>query len=409
METEKVENETKKKLSKSAKCLIISDLIYTITALFAETFLIAYFLKITNENIVQIALYYIIVKGLNGIGLILIGRFIKGKPTVRTKILSLGIIIRAIFILFIVLLGNNLSSYFVIVAIFCGISETLYWSTHELIFIDVTNNDNRKDYMSIKKILSTIVKIVAPLVLGSTIELYSFTKIAIYVFVLSVIQIIISLQISPNEFDSTDEQTEEYDIKAYLKELQKDKKSKLNAYYKSNLVYGIIEDPMSTLVTIITVMTFKTSLNLGILTTIFSICSIIALYLYKRYYNKNNSKIILAICSTLIFVGAIGLIIDIEKSTLIIYNFACTVSLCIFDVIFNTQKGNLIKECDIGKRNVEHVMLNGFITDISRVIGFSFILIAGLINNMIVFKILLLIIALFVPLYSKLVSNLENR
>lgn len=208
MESKEAQNETKKKLSKSAKCLIISDLIYTITALFAETFLIAYFLKITNENIVQIALYYIIVKGLNGIGLILIGYFIKGKPTVRTKILSLGIIIRAIFILFIVLLGNNLSSYFVIVAIFCGISETLYWSTHELIFIDVTNNDNRKDYMSIKKILSTIVKIVAPLVLGSTIELYSFTKIAIYVFVLSVIQIIISLQISPNEFNSTDEKTE---------------------------------------------------------------------------------------------------------------------------------------------------------------------------------------------------------
>lgn len=409
MEPKEAQNGTKKKLSKSAKCLIISDLIYTITSLFAETFLIAYFLKITNENIIQIALYYIIVKGLNGIGLILIGRFIKGKPTVRTKILSLGIIIRAIFILFIVLLGNNLSSYFVIVAIFCGISETLYWSTHELIFIDVTNNDNRKDYMSIKKILSTIVKIVAPLVLGSTIELYSFTKIAIYVFVLSVIQIIISIQIKPNEFNSTDEQTEKYDIKAYLKELQKDRKSKLNAYYKSNLVYGIIEDPMSTLVTIITIMTFKTSLNLGILTTIFSICSIIALYLYKRYYNKNNSKIILAICSTLIFIGAIGLVINIQKSTLIVYNFACTVSLCIFDVIFNTQKGNLIKECNIEKRNVEHVMLNGLYTDISRVIGFSFILIAGLINNMIVFKILLLIIALFVPLYSKLISNLENR
>ncbi len=399
----------KNKLNKNAKCLIISDLIYTITSLFAETFLIAYFLKITNENIVQVALYYIIVKGLNGIGLILIGHLIKGKPTYRTKILSLGIIIRAIFILFIVLLGYNLSSYFVIVAIFCGISETLYWSTHELIFIDVTSNDNRKDYMSIKKILSTIVKIVAPLVLGSTIELYSFTRIAIYVFVLSVVQIFVSLQISPNGFNSVDEQTEKYDIKTYLKELGKDKKSKLNDYYKSNLIYGIIEDPMSTLVTIITVMTFKTSLNLGILTTIFSICSIIALYLYKKYYNKNNSKIILSICSMLIFIGAIGLVIDIGKSTLIVYNFACTVSLCIFDAIFNTQKGNLIKECNIEKRNVEHVMLNGLYTDISRVMGFTLILIAGLINNIIAFKVMLLIIALFVPLYSKLISDLENR
>ena len=399
-------NDSTKKLNKSAKCLIMSDLIYTITALFAETFLVAYFLKITNENIVQIALYYIIVKSLMGIGLILMGNFIKGKPNIRTKILSLGIVVRAIFILFIVILGNKLSNYFVIVAIFCGISETLYWSTHELIFIDVTSNENRKDYMSIKKILSTITKIVAPLVLGSTIELYSFTKIAIYIFVLSVIQIIISLQIKPNELNTTKEQNDKYDIKAYIKEIMKNRNSKVNAYYRSNLIYGIIEDPMSTLVTIITVMTFKTSLNLGILTTIFSIFSIISLYLYKKYYNKNNSKIILSICSILIFIGAVGLVIG--KSTLIIYNFACTVSLCIFDVIFNTQKGNLIKECNIENRNVEHVMLNGLLTDISRVIGFCLILIAGLINNMIAFKILLLIIALCVPVYSKLISNLEK-
>ena len=401
-------NDSTKKLNKSAKCLIMSDLIYTITALFAETFLVAYFLKITNENIVQIALYYIIVKSLMGIGLILMGNFIKGKPNIRTKILSLGIVVRAIFILFIVILGNKLSNYFVIVAIFCGISETLYWSTHELIFIDVTSNENRKDYMSIKKILSTITKIVAPLVLGSTIELYSFTKIAIYIFVLSVIQIIISLQIKPNELNTTKEHNDKYDIKAYIKEIMKNRNSKVNAYYRSNLIYGIIEDPMSTLVTIITVMTFKTSLNLGILTTIFSIFSIISLYLYKKYYNKNNSKIILSICSILIFIGAVGLVIDIGKSTLIIYNFACTVSLCIFDVIFNTQKGNLIKECNIENRNVEHVMLNGLLTDISRVIGFCLILIAGLINNMIAFKILLLIIALCVPVYSKLISNLEK-
>lgn len=409
MEKEETIKNESKKLNKSAKCLILSDLIYTITALFAETFLVAYFLKITNENITQISLYYIIVKAINGIGLILIGNFIKNKPNIRTKILSIGIVIRAIFILFIVILGENLSNNFVIVAIFCGISETLYWSTHELIFIDVTNNNNRKDYMSIKKILGTIVKIIAPILLGSTIELYSFTKIAIYVFVLSVIQIIISLQINPKEFKTKNDEIEKYNIKKYIKELKNNKKPKLNSYYKSNLIYGIIEDPMSTLVTIITVMTFKTSLNLGILTTIFSLCSIIALYLYKRYYNKKNAKIILTICSTLILIGAIGLIINIGKPTLIIYNFACTVSLCIFDAIFNTQKGNLIEECHIEKRNVEHVMLNGFFVDTSRIIGFGLILIAGIMNNIIALKILLLIIALCVPIYAKLVCNLENR
>ena len=204
-------------------------------------------------------------------------------------------------------------------------------------------------------------------------------------------------------------QNEKYDIKEYIKELCKSENSKLKSYYKSNLLYGIIEDPISTLVTIITVMTFKTSLNLGILTTIFSICSIGALYLYKKYYNKKNSKVLLTVCSTLILIGATGLVINIGKVTLVIYNFVCTLGLRIFDAIFNTQKGDLIEECHIEKRNVEHVMLNAFLTDLSRVIGFCLILIVGLINNMIIFKILLLFIALCVPIYSKMIVDLENK
>lgn len=45
-----------------------------------------------------------------GIGSVLIGNFIKDKPTVRTKVLSVGVIIRALFILFIVILGDKLAS-----------------------------------------------------------------------------------------------------------------------------------------------------------------------------------------------------------------------------------------------------------------------------------------------------------
>ena len=127
----------KEKLGKNAIFLIASDLIYTITALFAQTFLVAYLLKITNDNITQVSLYYMIINFIHAMGSIFIGKFIKNGKYNKTKILSLGIIIRAIFILFIVLLGNKLSNMFVIVAIFCGISETLYWSAHEIIFVEM--------------------------------------------------------------------------------------------------------------------------------------------------------------------------------------------------------------------------------------------------------------------------------
>lgn len=397
----------KEKLGKNAIFLIASDLIYTIIALFAQTFLVAYLLKITNDNITQVSLYYMIINFIHAMGSIFIGKFIKNGKYNKTKILSLGIIIRAIFILFIVLLGNKLSNMFVIVAIFCGISETLYWSAHEIIFVEITNNENRKSYMATKKIASTIVNIVAPIILGSTIELYSFTKIAIYVLALSIIQIVLSFQI---KIDSkVNVKTTKFSLKNYINTIKTKKGLKVHKYYKSNLLYGIVEDPMKTLVTIITIMTFKTSLNLGILTTIFSIFQIAVMYLYKKFYNKSNAKYILFAVSSLIFIGAMGLVIDIDKITLIIYNFACTTGLCIFDAIYNTQKGDLIKECNIEQYDVEHVMFNSILTCSSRFIGFSLILIVGIIDNMVFFKGLLAVIAILVLIYSRIIINMEEK
>ena len=61
-------------------------------------------------------------------------------------------------------------------------------------------------------------------------------------------------------------------------------------------------------------MTFKTSLNLGILTTIFSAFSMLSLMLYDKFYNKNNAKFILALCSIIVVIGVIGLLINIIKN-----------------------------------------------------------------------------------------------
>ena len=54
-----------------------------------------------------------------------------------------------------------------------------------------------------------------------------------------------------------------------------------------------------------------------------------------------------------------------------------------FDAIYNTQKGDLIKECNIEQYDVEHVMFNSILTCSSRFIGFSLILIVGIIDNMV--------------------------
>lgn len=393
------------KIGKSAKLLIASDLIYTLIGVFSETFLVAYFLKITNKNITTISIYYILIYTLLSLGSVLMGKVIKKSPNKSKQIMSLGIVTRALFILLIVLLSDKISTNYVLIAIIYAISEMLYWCAHELIYIDVTNNDNRKKYMSIKKILSKVVNIASPIILGTSIELYSFTKIAVYVFMLSIIQILITLFIRTN----IKKEKRKYNFKEFSKLVKKSKLKKIQKYSLSAISYGIVESSISTLIVIITIMTFKTSLNLGILTTIFSACSMISLVLYNKFYNKNNAKFILSLCSIVAVSGVIGLLMNINKTNLVIYNFCYTITFCIFDVVYNTRKGDLVKECKIDKYREEYIGYTSIALGIGRVIGYVLMLAVSFTNNIIYFKILLAVVTLFAPIYCYLmVKSLKD-
>lgn len=389
-----------KRISKSAKLLMASDLIYTLTAVFIETFLVAYFLKVTNESITTISVYYIIIYSLLTIGIILMGKVIKKVPTKTKHIMSCGIIARALFILFIVLLADKISTNYILIAVIYAFSEILYWCAHDLIYIDVTNNNNRKNYMSIKKILGKIVNIVSPIILGTSIEFYSFTKIAVYVFILSVIQIIITLFIKT---DIKIERKQKYDFKKFIEYVRNNKLKKIQNYNLSGIAYGIIESSISTLIVIITIMTFKTSLNLGILTTVFSICSMISLMVYNRFYNTKNAKFILSLCSIIVVIGVVGLLINISKISLVIYNFCYIITFCIFDAVYNTRKGDLVKECKIEKFREEYIGYTSIAIGLGRIIGYVLMLIISFTTDIIYFKILLAIVTLFAPIYCYLI------
>ena len=388
-----------RKIEKNAKLLIASDLIYSLTGVFVETFLVAYFLKVTNKNITTISIYYILIYSLTSLGNIVMGKIIKRAPDKSKQIMSFGIVARALFILFIVLLSEKIATNYILIAIIYAFSEMLYWCAHELIYIDVTNNDNRKKYMSIKKILCKIVNVISPIILGTSIEFYSFTKIAVYVFALSVIQILITLFIKTN----IKKEKRQYNFKEFMEYIKRNKLKKIQKYNLSAISYGIVESSISTLIVIITIMTFKTSLNLGILTTIFSAFSMLSLMLYNKFYNKNNAKFILALCSVVVVIGVIGLLINISKTSLVIYNFCYMVTFCIFDVVYNTRKGDLVKECKIDKYREEYIGYTSIGIGIGRIIGYVLMLIVSFTSNIIYFKILLAVVTLFAPTYCYLI------
>lgn len=397
----------KNKLDKSSVSLMTCDLINTIISLFGETFLVAYFLQISNENIVQVSTYYIIVYALLGLGNVLLGNILKSNPKNRVILYRISIIVKSIYILLIVLFKEDISQYFIIFAISYGMAEALYWSAHDVMNIEIVDNMNRKKYMTTKRILGKVVNIVIPIVLGTSIELTSFGNMAIYIFVLTLIQIIISLNIDTNRFKNN-ENKEKYSLKKYIKEISAGQKKKLNKLYILAFLYGIMMDTIRVLVVVITIMTFKTSLNLGILTTIFSICSMISLYAFNRLYRGKYAKSLLTICSILVVLGVLGLILNINRTTLIIYNFTYSITIYILEVMFKIKSDDIVREYHIEKWLVEyHTFIEGFM-DIGRITGFLLMLLIGSLNNIVYFKLLLLLVTMSIPIYAKIMYKVEK-
>ena len=397
----------KNTIDKSAKALMTCDLSNSVVSLFGETFLVAYFLQISNENIIQVSLYYIILYTLLALGSFLLGSIMKSKPKKRVIIYRFGIVVKSIYILLIVLFKEKISQYFIVVAIFYGIAESLYWSAHDVMNMQIVDNDNRKSYMTTKRILSKLIHIIIPIILGTSIELTSFTSIAIYIFVLTLFQIIISLCIDVNKFEIKGKK-EKYSFKNFIVDLSIIKKEKLKQVYKLSFLYGMMMDTIRVLVIIVTIMTFKTSLNLGILTTIFSIFTMLSLYLFNKFYQRKYLKPLLFFCSIPVVLGVIGLLLNINKTTLIIYNFTYSITVYILEVMFKIKSDNTVKECHIEKWIVEyHTFIDCFM-ELGRIIGFLLMLFIGLLNNIIYFKILLLVVTISIPLYSIIMYKLEN-
>lgn len=187
------------------------------------------------------------------------------------------------------------------------------------------------------------------------------------------------------------------------------KNRRLKVIYKAAILYGVLLNIIPTLITIIIIMTFKTNFQLGVLNTIFSICSMLSVYIFKKYYNKKKIKKILIICGLLSVISVISLLINIGKIEVILYNFVSSIFIIILEVIFNIERFNNFDNGIEEKYIIENQTFINIIMQAGRIIGYSLLLIASILDNIIYFKCILLLSTICIPVYSIYMYQLQKR
>lgn len=382
------------KLDRNAKALMICELINAVVDTFLSTFLVAYLLNITNQNIGAVSIYYIVDYSVTAIAIYFIGILIKRYNI--SNVYRIGIIFKCIFVILIVLLKENIQSYVVLIAFILGIAETTYWGPCDNLVGLVTNSKNRTKYTANKKIFRTILKIIIPVILGTSIDLLSFYKVSTYVLTLTIIQVVFSFFVNVKSTNSSKLQ-----MKKFLKSLKNnDNLPRLKIVYKASILYGVLLNVIPTIITILIVQTFKTNFQLGLIQTIFSITAMIALLIFRKLHKRKNNSYILLIGGAIALISVMLLIFNIGKAEIIIYNFISTNFIVILEVIFNIERYNN-QENGIDERfNIENQTFLIMIMQIGRIVGYSMLLLACILNNIIYLKIVLLIATICIPIYS---------
>lgn len=393
--------ESEGKLTKEAIGYIVCNCMMKIIELFVSTFLVSYLLTISNGNMFNVALYYIIYFLGVAIFYSLFSCFL--HKTSKLLFYRIGIVLKGLFLISISLLKENVTEYVIPVALFYGISSGAYWSSYNVMKNEAISSKSVQKFYGLYNIWGYIVNIVAPIALGSIIDAGSFIKTAIYAFFVCVILFISSFLLV-----SRKEEGNKLVFKEFIKTVKKDKQEK--AFIECYLLFFFhgLASSTSTLITIMIVLTFNSNVSLGSLSSIMAIISIFITFAFMKKYDYKKSKIIF-LCLVLCLIGVGGLVINISKPMIVLFNVLYTIAMIIPDNIRVQKRIGIIRITKKLKFALEHNVIAEIFLNVGRIVSYVSLLIGSFINSLSVYKVLLVVNLFFICLYCFLSYKMEKK
>ena len=179
-----------------------------IMIIFLGPFLTAYFIKTSQESIIDLSIYYIFSYILLAIGSFIVASIIKNPfiiSTTTSNFLYFSIfviyhlLVIIILLITIIILKENIVNHLALISILYGISSSVYWFPYNLFVINKIDNDYRTEYTVKSKIVTSIIGVLCPILLGSIITATNYELTAIIILFISMIQIVLSFLIIPEK------------------------------------------------------------------------------------------------------------------------------------------------------------------------------------------------------------------
>ena len=404
---------TSKKDSKANACLFSCHTISEIVNLFVSTFLVAYIYNFCDgllDYVLKVAIYNIVTYAFYQIIYLLAAKIV--DSTNRVWIYRLGLVLRTALVIVSIFCGRNIAQMLVLAGFLNGASDAFYFASYNVLKQEMVSRKSMKSFAVIVQILTKIVEIVIPVVMGALIEISTFAQVSIYVLVICAIQIGLSFGIKAQKPEGSS-----FSIKKYWNRLKENPEvyQKMKSLYVLSFVYGFASI-VNVLMNVCIMNQFGSSFSLGALTSIFAVVSIVVILIINKVTKVGKRGIMLYIFSTLPLITSVLFSAYSNVVTLIIFSLTSVVCRIVYQTIFDIHRNSTLKEAGLYSEIGEHQTIVEWCLNSSRILSYVVMLLLGIIKNMLVFKIVFVVFVLgysatfiALALYEKKYYKLPNN
>ena len=309
------------------KILFLLRLLKSILNNFVDIFLVLYFIKVSNSNILPLGIYKLVAM----VTVWVVMFFIKNrcKENGRIHFMKIGIVLYFVYFLSIIILKEKVVDYIYLIGMLYGLEEGFYYSVYNMIESDGIDNKDRTKYVGVYTAVKNIVSIIFPLIFGGMIQKSGFINATIFALFIVIFEIILSNLFRDNNIPKSNK-TNFKEFKNIVKN-NKGFKNIMVMKICSGLTYS--EGALSYVITIYIIKVFSESISLGIFTSIFSVISVIIGILFiKIIKNKYYVPLMIVTSFTTIVLLCI-MLLNCNFITIVLYNLSQTISKGLIDLI----------------------------------------------------------------------------
>lgn len=272
-------------------------------------------------------------------------------------------------IMLLITLKENICKHLYLFRILYSLAKTCYSIPHEIVIMGSNNHKTMSNFLANVTILDYLATIFTPFFSGFIIEKFSYNALFILLSLEALLIIIISSQINSFYVDE-----KSINLKTYFSKIKK--YPHLSDIYKCMFFRRIsLQGAILDLLPVLLFLKMGSELSVGSYNSLFSVISIISLYILKLINQKDITKKFYIPFAYLIFLSSIFLIFNTSLTSLLIYYILINSLGAILESESRSVVYSSINIDDLNKYSREHQIIFNLYMLFGQTISYAFALI----------------------------------